>query len=109
MLWLIRFIGLLSQAVFLEFLHIFGLIVFVLAMLLGYFRAPWWIAPVLAVACGLFANRFIDLNYLTDVFHRVASASDRWAFVIIVYFAITIGGYLAGLLARLFMKRRKRS
>jgi hypothetical protein len=109
MLWLIRFIGLLSQAIFLEFLHIFGLIVFVLAMLLGYFRAPWWIAPVLAVACGLFANRFIDLNYLTDVFRRVASASDRWAFVIIVYFAITIGGYLAGLLARLFMKRRKPS
>ena len=109
MLWLIRFIGLLSQAIFLEFLHIFGLIVFVLAMLLGYFRAPWWIAPVLAVACGLFANRFIDLNYLTDVFRRVASASDRWAFVIIVYFAITIGGYLAGLLARLFMKRRKLS
>jgi hypothetical protein len=109
MLWLIRFIGLLSQAIFLEFLHIFGLIVFVLAMLLGYFRAPWWIAPVLAVACGLFANRFIDLNYLTDVFRRVASASDRWAFVIIVYFAITIGGYLIGLLGRLFMKRRKRS
>ena len=109
MLWLIRFIGLLSQAIFLEFVHIFGLIVFVLAMLLGYFRAPWWIAPVLAVACGLFANRFIDLTYLTDIFRRVASASDRWAFVIVVYFAITIGGYLAGLLARLFMKRRKRS
>ena len=108
MLWLIRFIGLLFQAIFLEFLHIFGLIVFVLAMLLGYFRAPWWIAPVLAVACGLFANRFIDLNYLTDVFRRVASASDRWAFVIIVYFAITIGGYLAGLLARLFMRRTRR-
>ena len=109
MLWLIRFIGLLSQAIFLEFVHIFGLIVFLLAMLLGYFRAPWWIAPVLAVACGLFANRFIDLNYLTDVFRRVASASDRWAFVIIVYFAITIGGYLVGLLARLFMRRRRRS
>lgn len=51
----------------------------------------------------------IDLTYLTETFRRVASASDRWAFVIVVYFAITIGGYLAGLLARLFMKRRKRS
>ncbi|KAF0205538.1 MAG: hypothetical protein FD139_3475 [Methylocystaceae bacterium] len=108
MLWLIRFMGLLSQAIFLEFLHIFGLIVFLLAVLLGYFRAPWWIAPVLAVACGLFANWFIDLNYLTDVFRRVASSNDRWAFVIVVYLAITIGGYLIGLLGRLFLRRVRR-
>ncbi|MFO1126228.1 MAG: hypothetical protein U1E25_13820 [Methylocystis sp.] len=109
MLWLIRFIGLLSQAVFLEFLHIFGLIVFLLAMLLGYFRAPWWIAPALAIASGFFADRFIDLTYLTEIFRRVVSANDRWAFVIVVYFAITIGGYLAGLLARFFIRRMKRS
>ncbi len=109
MLWLIRFMGLLSQAVFLEFLHIFGLIVFLLAVLLGYFRAPWWIAPALAIASGFFANRFIDLTYLTDIFRRAVSANDRWAFVIIVYFAIAIGGYLAGILARVLIKRMKRS
>lgn len=109
MLWLIRFMGLLSQAVFLEFLHIFGLIVFLLAVLLGYFRAPWWIAPALAIASGFFANRFIDLTYLTEIFRRAVSANDRWAFVIIVYFAITIGGYLAGILARVLIKRMKRS
>ncbi|HEY8213103.1 MAG TPA: hypothetical protein VIG36_03090 [Methylocystis sp.] len=108
MLWLIRFIGLLSQAVFLEFLHVFGFVVFLLSILLGYFRAPWWIVPALAVACGLFANSFIDLNYLAEIFRRVASASDRWAFVIIVYFAITIGGYLVGLLGRSFMRRTRR-
>ncbi len=109
MLWLIRFMGLLSQAVFLEFLHIFGLIVFLLAMLLGYFRAPWWIAPALAIASGFFANRFIDLTYLTEIFRRAVSAGDRWAFVIIVYFAITIGGYVAGILARVLIRRMKRS
>jgi hypothetical protein len=108
MLWAIRFIGLLSQAIFLEFLHIFGLIVFLLAALLGYFRAPWWIAPALAVASGFFANRFIDLTYLTEIFRRAVSANDRWAFVIVVYFAITIGGYLIGLLGRLFMRRARR-
>lgn len=108
MLWLIRFIGLLSQAIFLEFLHIFGLIVFLLAALLGYFRAPWWIVPALAIASGFFANSFIDLTYLTEIFRRVASASDRWAFVIVVYFAITIGGYLVGLLGRSFMRRTRR-
>ena len=109
MLWLIRFMGLLSQAVFLEFLHIFGLIVFLLAMVLGYFRAPWWIVPALAIATGFFADRFIDLAYLTEIFRRVVSANDRWAFVIIVYFAITIGGYLAGILARYLIKRMKRA
>lgn len=109
MLWLIRFLGLVSQAVFLEFFHIFGLIVFLLAVLLGYFRAPWWIAPALAVASGFFANRFVDLSYLTDIFRRATSANDRWAFVIIVYFAITIGGYLAGILARFLIRRMKRA
>lgn len=108
MLWTIRFIGLLSQAIFLEFLHIFGLVVFLLAALLGYFRAPWWIVPALAIVGGFIANRFIDLTYLTEIFHRVVSASDRWAFVIIVYFVITIGGYLVGLLGRLFMRRARR-
>lgn len=109
MLWLIRFMGLLSQAVFMEFLHIFGLIVFLLAVLLGYFRAPWWIAPALAIASGFFADRFIDLTYLTEIFRRVVSANDRWAFVIIVYFAIVIGGYIAGVLARVLIRRMKRS
>lgn len=109
MLWLIRFIGLVSQAVFLEFLHIFGLIVFLLAMLLGYFRAPWWIVPMLAIACGLIADRFVDLTYLTEIFRRAVSANDRWAFVILVYFAITIGGYFAGFLGRFFLRRMRRS
>ena len=109
MLWLIRFIGLLSQAVFLEFLHIFGLIVFLLAVLFGYFRVPWWIAPALAIASGFFADRFVDLTYLTEIFRRVVSANERWAFVIVVYFAITIGGYLVGLLVRLLMRRARRS
>ena len=67
-----------------------------------------WIAPALAVASGFYANRFIDLTYLTEIFRRAVSANDRWAFVIVVYFAITIGGYLVGLLGRLFMRRARR-
>ncbi len=109
MLWLIRFIGLVSQAVFLEFVHIFGLIVFLIAILLGYFRTPWWIVPMLAVACGLIADRFVDLTYLTGILRSAVSANERWAFVIIVYFAITIGGYLTGFLGRFFVRRMKRS
>jgi hypothetical protein len=109
MLWLIRFIGLVSQAVFLEFVHIFGLIVFSIAFLLGYFRTPWWIVPMLAVACGLIADRFVDLTYLTGILRSAVSANDRWAFVILVYFAITIGGYLTGFLGRFFVRRKKRS
>jgi hypothetical protein len=109
MLWLIRFIGLVSQAVFLEFVHIFGLIVFLIAIPLGYFRAPWWIVPLLAVACGVIADKFIELTYLTAILDRSVSANDRGAFVILVYFAITIGGYIAGFLGRFFVKRMKRS
>lgn len=109
MLWIIRIIGLVSQAIFLEFLHIFGLIVFLLAMFLGYFRAPWWIAPMLAIASGVIADRFVDLTYLTGIFHRAVSANERWAFVMLVYFVITIGGYLVGFLGRFFLRRMRRS
>lgn len=109
MLWLIRFTGLVSQAVFLEFVHVFGLIVFLIAILLGYFRAQWWIVPILAVACGVIADRFVDLTYLTDILRRAVSSNDRWAFVILVYFAITIGGYLIGFLGRFFVRRKKQS
>lgn len=109
MLWLLRFIGFVAQAVLLEFVHIFGLIVFLITIPLGYFRAPWWVAPALAVISGLFAHNFIEHTYLTTVFDRVVSTSNRSAFVIIVYLAITIGGYVAGLLVRFFVHRWRRS
>jgi len=109
MLWLIRFAGLLFKAVTLEFVHIFGLIIFLITIPIGYFRGPWWIIPVLAGAAGLISYNFIDHVYLTDVFERAVSANRRGAFVVVVYFAITIIGYIVGLLSRIFVSRPRRS
>ncbi|WP_036282984.1 hypothetical protein [Methylocystis sp. ATCC 49242] len=109
MLWLIRFTGLLGKAVVLEFVHVFGLIVFLIAILLGYFRSYWWTVPALAIVTGFIADNFIDHVYLTDILERAVSANRRGAFVIIVYFAITISGYLAGIIGRILFNRRRRA
>ncbi len=39
MIKLIRFVGLIIQSILIEFLHVFGLVAFLLAAALGYFRA----------------------------------------------------------------------
>jgi hypothetical protein len=105
MLWLIRFIGLVSHAIFLEFVHIFGLVVFLVAVAVGFFRARFWIVPIIAVVCGSVAFYYVDLSGLTGVLDKAASASERGAFVIVVYFAITTIGYLIGAVGRYYFSR----
>ncbi len=105
MLWLIRFTGLLMQAIFLELANIFGLIVFFAAAALGYFRAPLWILPIIAVVSGVAADRYVVLVHFGTIFDKASSASERSAFVIVVYFSITMFGYLLGGLGRRLRSR----
>ena len=105
MFWPIRFIGLVSQEIFLEFMHIFGLIVFLLAVVVGYFRLPLWIVPLIAVICGIGADKYVDLTDFTGILDKASSARERGAFVIVVYFVITIGGYLIGAFGRYSLSR----
>lgn len=107
MLWLIRFIGLVVQAIILEFVHFFGLAAFLAAIALGYFRAPLWITPIVALVCGVVAYKFVDLTELTGLLDKASSASERAVFVLVVYFVITILGYLVGVFGRASFGRRK--
>ncbi|WP_246695667.1 hypothetical protein [Methylocystis rosea] len=52
MIKLIRFVGLIIQSILIEFLHVFGLVAFLLAAALGYFRAPSWLVPIVALSAA---------------------------------------------------------
>ena len=60
MIKLIRFVGLIIQSILIEFLHVFGLVAFLLAAALGYFRLPSWLVPIVGIVCGIIADKFID-------------------------------------------------
>ena len=49
----IQFLGLVSEAIFLQFVHVVGLLGFVAAAALGWYRKPSWLVPLLAVALGV--------------------------------------------------------
>jgi hypothetical protein len=100
MLKLFRFIGLVSQAIFLQFVHIFGLVAFLAGVAAGYFRTPSWVVPILAVAFGVAADKFVDLADVTGLLDKASAASERGGFMIVVYFVITFVGYLVGVYGR---------
>ena len=107
MLKLFRFIGLVSQAIFLQFVHVFGLVAFIVGVAVGYFRAPSWIVPILAVVFGVIADKYIDLSDVTGLLDKASAASERGGFMIVVYFFITTTGYLVGAYARYYFNRVK--
>jgi|APFre7841882630_1041343.scaffolds.fasta_scaffold37984_2 hypothetical protein len=107
MLKLIRFIGLVSQAIFLQFVHFFGLVALLIGAAMGYFRAPSWIVPILAVVCGVVADKYIDLRDVTGLLDKASAASERGGFMIVVYFVIVAVGYILGAYGRYHVNRAK--
>jgi tetrahydromethanopterin S-methyltransferase subunit C len=107
MIKLIRFVGLIIQSILIEFLHVFGLVAFLLAAALGYFRAPSWLVPIVGIVCGIIADKFIDQTEVIALLERAASANQRGGFLVIVYIVIVAVGYVAGAYARGAVHRRK--
>jgi hypothetical protein len=107
MVKLIRFIGLVSQAIFLQFIHVFGVVALVLGALVGYFRAPSWIVPILAIICGVIADKYVDLRDVTGLLDKASAASERGGFMIVVYFVIVAVGYVLGAYGRYHFNRVK--
>jgi hypothetical protein len=109
MLKLIRFIGLLSQSIFLQFVHLFGLVAFGVAAAIGYFRLPSWIVPIIAVVCGVLADKFIDQSAVTALLEKAATTNQRGGFLIVVYFVIAAVGYVVGAYGRHYARSDARA
>ncbi|NUJ81510.1 hypothetical protein HUN39_16065 [Methylocystis sp. FS] len=107
MIKLIRFVGLIMQSILIEFLHVFGLVAFLLAAALGYFRLPSWLVPIVGIICGIIADKFIDQTEVIALLERAASANQRGGFLVIVYIVIVAVGYVTGAYARATVHRRK--
>ena len=107
MIKLIRFVGLIMQSILIEFLHVFGLVAFLLAAALGYFRLPSWLVPIVGIICGIIADKFIDQTEVIALLERAASANQRGGFLVIVYIVIAAVGYVVGAYARAAVHRRK--
>lgn len=106
MLKLLRFIGLVSQSIFIQFVHLFGLVAFAAGAALGWFRLPSWWVPVLAVACGVISDKFVDESAVSSILERAHNANQRGGFLIVVYFIICAVGYVAGAYGRHYLRNK---
>lgn len=107
MLKLIRFLGLVSQSILIQFVHLFGLMAFLAAAAIGYFRLPSWSVPIVAVVFGVLADKFIDESAVTSLLEKASAANQRGGFLIVVYFLITALGYVVGAYGRHHYKGKK--
>jgi hypothetical protein len=103
MIKLIRFIGLVSQSIFIQFVHLVGLGAFLVAAAMGYFRLPSWCVPIAAVVFGVLADKFVDESQVSSLLEKAASANQRGGFLIVVYFVIAACGYIAGAYGRYYL------
>jgi hypothetical protein len=106
MLKLIRFIGLVSQSIFIQFVHLFGLVAFVASAALGWFRLPSWLVPIVAVVCGVVSDKFVDESGVTALLDKAQTANQRGGFLIVVYFVICAVGYVTGAYGRHYMRSK---
>lgn len=107
MIKLVRFIGLIIQSIIIEFIHVFGLVAFLFAAALGYFRLPSWLVVIVGVVCGVIADKFVDQSEVVGLLERAASANQRGGFLVIVYIIIVGFGYVAGAYARHWVGQKK--
>ncbi len=107
MLKLIRLGGLVSQSIFLQFVHFVGLGAFLIAAALGYFRVPSWTVPILAVAFGVGVDKYADVSDVTGLLEKAEKANERGGFLILVYVVITVLGYVAGAYGRHNLEKAK--
>ncbi|MGA8171705.1 MAG: hypothetical protein WB816_12865 [Methylocystis sp.] len=107
MMKLIRFGGLVSQAIFLQFVHLVGLGAFLISAAAGYFRAPSWSVIILGIVFGVGADKLVDVTDVTGMLDKAQKASERGGFMIIVYFVIALVGYVVGAYARYHHEKLK--
>jgi hypothetical protein len=106
MLKLLRFIALVSQSIFIQFIHLSGLVAFGVAAALGWYRRPSWWVPVIAVAFGVLSDKFLDESAVTLLLEKAHNANQRGGFLIVVYFVICAVGYVAGAYGRHYLRDR---
>jgi hypothetical protein len=95
----IKFLALVSEAIFLQFIHVVGLVGFIAAAALGWYRKPSWLVPLLAVALGVLSDKFFS-GGVTEILEKAHKAEERGGFLILVYFVICAVGYVAGAYGR---------
>jgi hypothetical protein len=105
MLKLFRFIGLVSQSIFLQFVHLVGFAALAVGVALGWFRMPSWLVPIVAVVIGVLADYYFDLADVTGILEKAGTANQRGGFVIVVYFVIVAVGYVVGAYGRSYRKK----
>ena len=96
----IKFLALVSEAIFLQFVHVVGLLAFLAAGALGWYRKPSWLVPILAVALGVAADKFFPESDVAGLLEKAHKAEERGGFMIVVYFVICAVGYVAGAYGR---------
>jgi len=96
----IKFLALVSEAIFLQFVHVIGLVAFLAAAALGWYRKPSWLVPILAVALGVAADKLLDMSDVAGMLEKAHKAEERGGFMILVYFVICAVGYVAGAYGR---------
>lgn len=109
MVKLFRLIWLVLQSIVLLCLHLVGLVSFAVAVVVGYFRLPSWLVPILAVAFGVFTDQYVELGDVTGLLQKAAAANERGGFLILVHFVILALGYLTGAYARHTHEKHKRA
>ncbi|MFO1102145.1 MAG: hypothetical protein U1E20_04485 [Methylocystis sp.] len=107
MVKLVRFVGLIIQSILVEFLHVFGLVAFLVAAALGYFRLPSWLVPIVGIICGVIADKYVDQSEVVSILEKAASANMRGGFLVIVYIVIVAVGYVIGAYSRQWLYQRK--
>lgn len=94
MLWFVKAVTLVVNGVLLQFVQLLGLIGLATAMTAGVLRGPWWTAPIIALGFALIADYLPTLHIAW--LDKVSSSSERFGFLVIVYFVISAAGWLIG-------------
>lgn len=105
MLWFIKAVTLVFNGVMLQFVQLLGLIGLATGVTAGALRGKWWTVPIIAFSFALIADYLPKLHI--PWFDKVSSSSERFGFLLIVYFVISFIGWFSGRYARYFWLKNR--
>ncbi|ATQ68224.1 MULTISPECIES: hypothetical protein [Methylosinus] len=107
MLKILRLLALFLESILQQFINGIGIVGLMAALAAGFLRAPWWSVLVLTFGFGVGVDLFFEGQIAIS--DKSASASERLIWLLLIYFFISVIGYLAGRLGRRHMERRGRA
>ncbi|WP_159728089.1 hypothetical protein [Methylosinus sp. Ce-a6] len=105
MVFVVRLITLFLEGLLQQFINGVGVAALMAALAVGFFRLSWWKSVLILTFIFGFGVEYLFEDWI-KFSDKAQSASERWAWMLLIYFFIVFVAYWTGRYGRRHLERR---